>query len=75
MLRQHRPILLMEFNPESAEKAGTTVAKILNLLEELNYHMLVVPAKRYGGYNFRVHARFSEDVPTLEGLANVACIP
>jgi len=67
--------VLMEFNPKSAEKAGTTVAEILKLLEDLNYQMLVVPAKPYGGYDFRVHVRFSEDVPTLEGLANVACVP
>jgi FkbM family methyltransferase len=75
VLRQYRPIVLMEFNPKSAEKAGTTVAEILKLLEDLNYQMLVVPAKPYGGYDFRVHVRFSEDVPTLEGLANVACVP
>ncbi|MGD1082559.1 MAG: hypothetical protein ABR881_29950 [Candidatus Sulfotelmatobacter sp.] len=52
------------------------MAEILKLLEDLNYQMCVVPAKRYGGYDFRVHVRFSEDVPTLEGgLANVACTP
>jgi FkbM family methyltransferase len=75
VLQQRRPTLLMEFNPKSAEKAGTTLAEMVKLLEDLNYEMRVVPAKRYGGYDFRTHLRFSEAVPTLEGLANVACIP
>lgn len=74
-IKRHRPILLMEFNPVSAEKAGTSVQDLLRLLDDMGYHTRVVPAKRYGGYDLRVHVPFSEDVPTLEGLANVACIP
>ncbi|MBV8773930.1 MAG: FkbM family methyltransferase [Deltaproteobacteria bacterium] len=74
-IQRHRPILLMEFNPVSAEKAGTSVEELLRLLERMGYGTRVVPAKRYGGYDLRVHVPFSEEVPTLEGLANVACIP
>jgi hypothetical protein len=47
----------MEFNPKSAEKAETTVAEILKLLEDLNYRMLVVPAKPYGTFGFRKMSR------------------
>jgi FkbM family methyltransferase len=74
-INRYRPILLMEFNPASAEKAGTSVQELLRLLEGARYQTRVTPAKRYGGYDLRVHVPFSEDVPTLEGLANVACIP
>jgi FkbM family methyltransferase len=67
LMQQHRPKLLMEFNPASAEKAGTSIPKLHEYLTSLRYRLEVIPAKRYGGYDFRRQVPFSEDVPTLEG--------
>ena len=76
LIRRHQPKLLMEFNPASAERAGTSIQAIQDYLTSLNYRLHVIPAKRYGGYYFRQPVPYSEDVPTLEDtLANVACIP
>lgn len=75
LIRQHRPKLLLEFNPASAEKAGTSIPALQEYLTSLRYRLEIIPAKRYGGYDLRRPVPFSEEVPTLEGLANVACIP
>jgi FkbM family methyltransferase len=74
-IEKHRPVLLLEFNPKSAKAAGTSIAEILDFLTRMGYQTRVVPSKRYGGYDFKVEVPFSADVPTLEGLANVACVP
>jgi FkbM family methyltransferase len=75
LIRKHRPRLVMEFNPESANRAGTSIQALQEYLTSLRYRLEVIPAKQYGGYDFRHPVPFSEDVPTLEGFANVACIP
>jgi hypothetical protein len=65
----------MEFNPRSAQRAGTSIPTLLEYLATLRYRVQTIPSKRYGGYNFHRPVPFSEDDPTVEGLANVACIP
>jgi FkbM family methyltransferase len=74
-IERHQPVMLMEFNPQSAQTAGTSIEEILGFLTRLGYQTKMVPSKRYGGYDFRVEVPFNPDVPTLEGLANVVCVP
>lgn len=74
-IEQHRPALIMEFNRDSAQNAGTSIREVLDWLARHGYAARVIPAQKYGGFSLGRHVPYSDTVPTAEGLANVACLP
>lgn len=74
-IRSHRPILIMEFNPDAARAAGTTIGAIVQLLRELNYQLVVLKRNRWGRYQLGRQEPFSEAKHCCDDLANVICIP
>jgi FkbM family methyltransferase len=73
-IRAHRPSLVLELNPRSAEAAGTTVAALVSELSQLGYSFWAFPLKRYGGYRFTPTPYTSEMRGADGDLVNVACI-
>ena len=74
-LRQHRPALIMEFNPIAAAAAHSTIQRLVDDLTELNYDLRVLTRNRLGRYSFKRSEPFDEARHCHDDLANVVCIP
>jgi FkbM family methyltransferase len=74
-LRRHRPVLSMEFNPESASAARTTIREVRVFLEHLGYRLVVLERDAWGRYAFDRQTPFDERRHGSEFLANVLCLP
>src|SRR5262245_9066449 len=75
VLREYRPVLSMEFNPESARAAHATVAEVQEFLESLGYRLVVLEPSRAGSFDFRRRSSFDVERHCVERLANVICLP
>lgn len=74
-IRQHRPILSMEFNPESAEAAQMTVDENRQFLEGLGYRLVVLRRSALGFFNYEDQEPFNRERHAATNLCNVLCIP
>lgn len=74
-IRSHRPVLIMEFNPDAARAARTTIGAMVQLLRELHYRLVVLKRNRWGRYRFRSREPFDEMKHCRDDLANVLCVP
>ena len=74
-IRSYRPILIMEFNPDAARAARTTIGAMGQWLQDLNYRLVVLKSNHWGRYRFLRQESFSEAKHCRDDLANVVCIP
>lgn len=74
-LKQHRPSLIMEFNPASAQAAHTTVAQYVDFLKSESYRLFVLQRNVLGYYQFDRQEPFDEQKHASHHLANVVAIP
>lgn len=74
-LRQHRPVLVMEFNPTAAENAGVSIQALLDLLHSMSYRVVVPRRRLNGDYTLEEPEPFDEQKHTRFDLANAVCIP
>ena len=74
-MRLHRPALIMEFNPDAARAARTTIGAMVQWLQDLNSRLFVLRRNRWGRYRFRRQEPFEESKHCRDDLANVICIP
>lgn len=65
-LREFRPIMMMEFNPESLEEFGTSADALLRKLKDLDYKTFRVRANRLEAF---------EDMKGIEDYCNLICVP
>jgi FkbM family methyltransferase len=65
-LAQYRPVLMIEFNEDALQRAGTSVEQLQNALADLDYRLFI--AERNGLSPFRLHSKG----PTV---LNVFCLP
>ena len=70
-----RPIVSMEFNPESAVAAGTTIESIQSVFEDMGYKLVVLGRSWTGTYHLRNQKSFSRDLHSGSTLVNVLCLP
>jgi FkbM family methyltransferase len=74
-IEKHKPILALEFNPRSAERAGTSISGLTAYLENLSYTLKVIKPTRWGSYKVRNEEPFREEIHTVGDLVNVICVP
>jgi FkbM family methyltransferase len=74
-IEQHRPILVLEFNPESAARAGTSIAGLTSYLEDLSYSLKVIKPTKWGRYRIGNEEPFRAEIHTVGDLVNVICLP
>jgi FkbM family methyltransferase len=75
-LREHRPVLIMEFNPSSAAAAGHAISDYVRFLHEETYALSVLKRDFRGYYKFSAQEPFDEARHTTEkSLVNVICVP
>ena len=75
-LREHRPVLIMEFNPLSANAAGRTISDYIELLRMESYKLFVLKSDIVGYYKFSNQEAFDEAKHTRNNnLVNVICMP
>jgi FkbM family methyltransferase len=74
-IERHRPMLVLEFNPLSAERAGTSIGEITKHLESLSYSLKVIKPTKWGSYKIKNEEPFREEIHTVGDLVNVICIP
>lgn len=74
-IEKFHPIISMEFNPESAIAAGTTVEAMQTLFEELGYRLVVLGRSWTGTYHLKNQRPFSKELHCGTNLVNVLCLP
>jgi FkbM family methyltransferase len=75
-IEPHRPVLLMEFNPTSAQAAGRVLRDYVDELARLGYDLRVLRRDALGFYRFENQEPFDEAAHTQDGaLVNVLCLP
>jgi len=74
-IEAHKPILVLEFNPKSAARAGTSIAGITKYLEDLSYSLKVITPTKWGKYRIRNEEPFRVEIHTVGDLVNVICVP
>jgi FkbM family methyltransferase len=74
-IEKHRPVLVLEMNPSSARKAGTTLSKLVNELESLSYVLKVMKPTKWGRFSLKNEELFKEIIHTANDLTNVVCVP
>lgn len=72
---EHRPTLIVEFNPASANSAHTSVTEYVGFLADLGYDLRVPKRNILGFYNFKKPEAFSEQKHARDFLTNVVCVP
>jgi len=72
-IEQHRPALVMEFNPESAQAAGVRISDIVRWLQDLGYSLTVLRPNPFWRYSFHCREEFSEQLHCVDALCNVVC--
>ncbi len=75
VIRQHRPLIMMEFNPASATAAGTTLQEYITLLQELEYDLRVPLPDARGRYSRERLEIFDVEQHAERQLTNVLCLP
>lgn len=75
VLDVHRPHLVLEFNPISAQSAGVTLPQIAAFLRSLGYELFAMPRDSLGHYSFANRRAVSDaDLAGSESLQNVVCV-
>lgn len=74
-IKQHRPVLIVEFNPESARAAGTTLHEFEEFLKNQGYELWVLTRNFLGYYHFARREVYREANHSTRNLVNVVCIP
>jgi FkbM family methyltransferase len=74
-IQKHNPFISMEFNPESARTANTSVEEMQKVLENEGYRLVVLRRLRTGCYRFDRQEPFQPDKHCADELCNVLCIP
>jgi len=74
-IQKHNPFISMEFNPESARTANTSVEEMRKVLENAGYRLVVLRRLRTGCYRFDRQEPFQPDKHCADELCNVLCIP
>ena len=74
-IQKHNPFISMEFNPESARTANTSVEEMQKVLENAGYRLVVLRRLRTGCYRFDRQEPFQPDKHCADELCNVLCIP
>jgi FkbM family methyltransferase len=74
-LCEYRPVLIMEFNPLSANAAGYTISDYVELLRKESYKLFVLKSDILGYYKFSAQESFDEAKHINGSLANVICVP
>jgi FkbM family methyltransferase len=69
------PIISMEFNPDSAIAAGTTIESITTTLKGLGYRLVVLGRSWTGTYHLKNQTAFSRELHSVSNLVNVLCLP
>lgn len=72
---EHKPALVVEFNPSAAESAHTSVGDYVKFLQDLGYDLQVPTRNVLGFYSFKKPENFSEEKHAKKFLTNVVCIP
>jgi len=76
LFREHKPVLIMEFNPLSASAAGRTISNYVEFFREHSYKLLVLKGDFLGNYKFSAREDFDEAKHTRNNrLVNVICLP
>jgi FkbM family methyltransferase len=74
-IRTYRPVLSVEFNPESAKSANTTVGEMRKSLENLGYRLMVLGRLRTGSFRFDRKEPFQAAIHCADDLCNILCLP
>jgi hypothetical protein len=74
-IRTYRPILSVEFNPESAESANTTVEEMQKSLENVGYRLMVLGRLRTGSFRFDRKEPFQPAIHCADNLCNILYLP
>jgi FkbM family methyltransferase len=74
-IQKHNPFISMEFNPESARTANTSVEEMQKVLENAGYRLVVLRRLPTGSYRFDRQEPFQPDKHCAGDLCNVLCIP
>jgi FkbM family methyltransferase len=74
-IQKHNPFISMEFNPESARTANTSVEEMQTVLQNAGYGLVVLRKLRTGSYRFDRQEPFRPDKHCANELCNVLCIP
>jgi FkbM family methyltransferase len=78
-IQNHNPLISMEFNPESAKAANTSVEEMQKVLENVGYRLVVLRRLGTGSYSFdwcqECPEPFQPDRHCAGDLCNVLCIP
>jgi FkbM family methyltransferase len=74
-IQEHNPFISMEFNPESARTANTSVEEMQKILQNAGYQLVVLRRLRTGSYRFDRQEPFQPDKHCAGDLCNVLCIP
>jgi len=74
-IEEHRPAVIMEFNPDSAAAAGTTIAELQAWFEKERYRLRVLTKSLLGYYSFDHWESFDENKHATAELCNVVCLP
>ena len=74
VISQHRPSLVLEFNPKAALAAGTSIEELSSWLRDLGYRIFVVERDWRGFYHFDRQMPFDPALHCRGGdLRNVVC--
>jgi FkbM family methyltransferase len=74
-IKKHKPVLIVEFNPVSAQAAGTTLREFETFLKKEGYDLVVLKRNFLGYYDFARHETYDESRHSVLSLVNVICIP
>jgi FkbM family methyltransferase len=74
-IRTYRPILSVEFNPQSAKSANTTVEEMQKSLENVGYQLMVLKRLRTGSFRFDRREPFQPAIHCADDLCNILCLP
>lgn len=74
-IRKYHPVLIMEFNPDAAAAAGTTIGEIVGFLQKESYRLVVFKRSGLRRYSRKLWEPFDENRHCRDDLANVVCLP
>ena len=75
VIARRRPVISIEFNPESAAAAGTSIHEQQQFLGNLGYRLIVLKPNWLGNYSLGSWEVFDEQRHATKNLENVLCIP
>lgn len=74
-IRTYKPVLLLEMNSISADRAHTSIAEIAHFLYSHTYEIFVLKRLKNGRYSYQHREAFDEKRHGRSKLINVACVP